>query len=154
MTNQPTTKPAKYELEKEFKERLKLYLMSIRPFNSPVIPNEKLIGIVGYRENDAMTKARTTYNVPGFKILHNAGDNIPIEDLMRRIKLEGVVIAEAPTETVINLPVKPTKEQFVNNLKLFCDEMVTSDTNRKAVKKAIDDTLKKMAKKRSKLKIK
>jgi len=129
------TQPTKYDLEKHFKEKLKLFLMSIRPLNAPIIQNEKLTGIVGYRENDAMNKARTIYNVPGFKILHNAGDNIPIEELLRRIKVEGVTIAEP--QTIVNLPVKPSKEQFVNNLKLFADEMVTSDTDKKVLKRII-----------------
>ncbi len=135
---EPTTKQTKYDLEKDFKEKLRLFLMSVRPILSPPIAVEKLVGIVGYRERDAMMKAQKEYATPGLKIAYNAGDSILIEDLMRTIKLEGVTIAESPVETTINMPIKPTKEQFVNNLKLFADDFVDDEEDRKVLKKIIN----------------
>lgn len=95
--------PNKYNIEKDFKEKLKIFFMIVRPAMHPPIQGEKVIGVVAYRPEDAMRKAKDEHDAQQGLTIISYGDNVSIVELLSRINVEGVTVA-APIAEVPQMP--------------------------------------------------
>lgn len=140
MENEQATQPQKLEIEKSFKEKLKLYLFIVRPDNILPHPNERLAGIIGYRIEDAIVRAKQDHAKPGMGIIYT-GDFIYIKDLIKLVGKEATTIQKEPIlekEPFLKefIPVT-NREQFIWNLNLLNDYYIENEEDRENVKKAI-----------------
>jgi len=121
------------------KQKLKLWLMCIK--ENATIPNsaEKFVGILGYSHETALTAAKNTYilGTQGLVISHQ--DFILIEDLLKNINCEGVIIMQqAPAQIETPKDEKTTKEQFIARLKLASEEMVENKTDKQELLRILE----------------
>ena len=136
--------PKKYSLERDSKEKLKIFYMIFRPGINPPMMNEKVFGIVGYNVDEARTKAMEIYKIPKGSqpfIIISYGDHALIEDILKRVDKVGSIKTEETKEVII-MPPKLGKEQFVNNIKLACDEfageLLENEKDREDLKKLVN----------------
>ena len=132
-----------YELEKQFKEKLKIYFFCARTANplTPQVINERFFGVVGYRQEDAFKRANEMYkDVPQTAIITH-GDNTLIEDLLRNVKVEGVVLPpplpQKPPQTIVQPMIG--KEGLRAGLLYALDHYVKDEEKNKSLKKMVEE---------------
>lgn len=119
----------KLPIEKEFKERLKIFFMSIvsniaPPGLSPNIQLKENIGVIGYRHQDALEEVRKKYNEIGTNII--SFNNFKyIDDLFREINTSEIKQDLGSLPSLIIPQEKITINQFVERLTLVADEYCT-----------------------------
>jgi len=99
----------KFKIEKDIKEKLKLYLLILRERQFPPIPGERLTGVLSYRVEDALLEVKERCGKSNTAIIYT-GDYILLEELFKKIETKGVVIS-APEE-------KPKVESMIVSEKL------------------------------------
>lgn len=138
--------PKKLEIEKDFKEKLKLYFIIIRPGIYPPIPNEHVKGILAYRTEDALARAKQDEEQPGLAFIYT-GNYIYVDELLKRIKTEGVTIISTPKKTVPQAimypPSKIGLEGFKVGLKMAAEEYLEDEKDKKKAKELINKIKKK-----------
>lgn len=124
----------KLEMTKKFDEKLKLFLFDIRPKAFPVVPEEKMMGIIDYRADEAVEKLkRTVPLIPGFAGFHT-GDFILIEDILKEVadytpvQRTELIIKEEPIREINDI------EKFKNCLLLAAEKFVGDDRDREVLK--------------------
>jgi len=132
MENNLSTTSIPLALEREAKEKLKLFLMLIKKDN--LMPVGETIGVViAYNSPEAISRAKQDY--PGMYIFYQEGNYLLVEELMKIIQLEEMKLSVAPIE--VELP-KMSKESFVASLKLVADDFLNpkdSTTLKKIIEK-------------------
>ena len=131
----------KYEIKKTFNEALKIYFLIVRPAIIPPIMNERAIGVVAYKVEDAVEKAREDYATPGMTaISHN--DYISVEDMLKKINVEGITIVSAPQSP---RDVKPEKKPTIGleglkaGLLLAMEEYVKNKEDQEHLKRIVSN---------------
>jgi len=95
------TQSIRLPMEKEFKEKLKLFLLVVQPAIFPDVPNLHVSAQLAYRYEDALLKTKET--MPKEMSIYFNGDFVIIEKLLEAIQeVEGGVKIESPG--VIPLP--------------------------------------------------
>jgi hypothetical protein len=129
----------KYNIQKDFKEELKVFLFVVRPSNCVVNP-EKLVGVLGYRSEDVIKTAGQQFCPPGSGLVaFSHGDYIPVSKILEAVKgktsFEKINIK--PVVQPIISPPKYSKEQFISGLLLVCDDFVKNKNDKKEIKRII-----------------
>lgn len=119
-TNLPAEAPIKLSLEREAKEKLKLFLMFLKKDNiTPV--GENIGAVIAYRIDEAVSKA--LQDNPGNNVFYN-GNFLVIEELMKKVQLEGMTFAIAPMEVELAESKPMSKEAFIASLRLVADDFL------------------------------
>jgi hypothetical protein len=115
-----TTSPIKLSLEREAKEKLKLFLMFVK--KDPTTPIGQDIGaVIAYCVDEAVAKAMQ--DNPGNNVFYN-GNFLVIEELLKKVQLEGMAFSVAPIEVELPQPKPMSKETFIASLKLVADDFL------------------------------
>lgn len=130
----------KYKLEKEFKEELKLFLFAIR--TDLIMANqERLAGVIAYRQTDAMIEANRNFCPPGSGMkAFSHGDYILISLIIDSVE-NGTKLKNVSIEPVLKpevLAPKYSKEQFISGLLLVCDDYIKSKDVKKIIKEELE----------------
>lgn len=133
-----TPQPEKLVLTREQSSDLRIYFMIARPLNIQ-IANEKVIAILAYDIDSAITKAKT--EAQDLNVVYY-GQNLPVKELINKIYLDNVIIPP-PEETIKVIQPKEdikklNKEQFKVGLLLVANEYVKVAGDRKILKEIIE----------------
>ena len=139
----PKAKPIKYEIEKEFKEKLKIYFLIVRPANISPIQNERAIGVVAYKTDEAIKKAQQNWSAPGMVIISH-GDYVLMDEILSKVNVEGLTIIEAPQirdEIQPGQIIQPRMgiQGFKEGLLLAMNEYVKEEEDKKSLKRIIEN---------------
>lgn len=130
------------KIEKDIKEKLKLYLLILRDRQFSPFPGERLKGILAYRAEDALQEVKEKYSKPNLGFFYT-GDYILPEELLRRIETKGIVIS-VPKEkpTIEPKPILPPQTLGVEGLKagllMAADNYLDEEQDRIDLKRLIN----------------
>lgn len=137
------TEEERIKLEKEFKEKLKLYLIIMRPIDSPAITVERAVGVLAYRPVDAIAKAQQIWGGEGIGTVYH-GDYILMEQLLSLLDEEEIEERKEKTKArkkktsqkTENQPKMPL-ETFKASLLMVMNEYVEDEKDRKTLARII-----------------
>lgn len=130
------TKQKRYDLEKTFKEKLKLFFMIVRPGNIPAIPKERAIGVIAYRPEEAIKKGTEDFapDKSGLVAIWK-GDYVEMEELMKGAGMMKQEVSSQPQPKPTRKPMG--KDKFKWSLQLAKDEYLTSQKDKKDLERII-----------------
>lgn len=140
MEEQNPVAKEKYVLTKEFRtqEKLKLFLMAVVPNSvnqNGGIFQMRYVGVLGYTHELAIEKAKESFIKDGLGAINSYGDFIPVEDILKNINYEGVVINHIVPES--EKPKLMPLETFKASLLLAGNEYLKDEKSKLALKKII-----------------
>ena len=139
---------SKFDLEKDFKEKLKLFLFLAKNDPQPPPREYKIVGILDYRSQDALPKA-AQQSKNGF--VYYGGDYISIDHLLSKIassdfsdilKIEKDIsitggVEETPSEKLFSAETLLGIDQFKHSLELVLDAYIKDEKDREELRKII-----------------
>lgn len=135
----PTVTPAKLPLNREIKERLKLFYFIVRPKKYSAVPDEHSHGVISYRVDDAVNfltqkilpSVRPTSCSPMDLGIIWTGDFIYFDELMGKVEGQEAIRFVTPKEPVVTPQPKMGVEQFRHSLMLALDQFVENEKDKK-----------------------
>jgi len=122
----------KYSLEKDFKEKLKIFFMAVRPGPPNFLSDERFVGIISYTHDSAFQKGNEIFLKDKSKNLSliSHGDYELMENILGNLELVGKAIV-IEKEKIIEKPAEKIGiEQFKNSLKLILNDYIKDENDR------------------------
>ena len=131
----------KYDMERAFKEKLKLFFIIVRFAH---IQKERVVGVVAYKQEDAMRKMDDDYKDQSGVSFVSYGDFVLIEEILSSINVKGVVIKQS-------IPLTPKFEKdsepqpvlgvgaFKSSLLLVLNEYVKEGKDQKELRRIVSN---------------
>ena len=127
----------KYNLTRDFKEKLKLFLMIVKPRMLPPVPEEKPICVVAYRAEDAVAESNRSFG-NGENAIYYGGVFVLVEDIIKRINEVGGGVEAMPQSPLVLVPPPLGVEGFRSGLLMACDRFLEDEEDKKMIKGIIN----------------